>query len=295
MATAVENEEIQIQCTCGRRGTVAGRFAGRKVRCTACGEAVRVGSGRQPAARTQARSPAAALASAPTTEPAADCGLELLPAVERQAAEWESRARPVRRDTDRRRLHAPAQRGRRRAHGGDESRRDLDTEAHLRALAFWQLLGGALGVFGALLFALTGLGQAPAGAVLMMAAFMCGASMVSGALGYFLWTYHGAARVVYMVFSAIAVLSNMVQFVTVPGVGKLVVLCAAAWSTAIFMVVASARAAYVCTPEYRALVLRTRARVRWWGSPFFWLPIVLVVLTIGATVLLVAAAVGSAF
>lgn len=307
MASTVEHHAITIHCPCGRRGSVAGRFAGRKVRCTGCGEAVRVPA--PVAARAEARAHVAALASAPTAPAATsgwgnDGGLDLLPAVERHAPDWEARLRPALRDEarelagDRAHTPTPPSRARRRARGGDESRRDVDTEAHLRALAFWQLAGGALGILGALLFALVSLGgEAPAGVVLLFSLVSCAASAVGGALGYFLWTYHAPARIIYMVLSGLATLGHLVQLVVAPGLpAKVVVLCALAWSTAIFLVVAGARAGYVCTADYRQLVVRTPSvRVRWWASPFFYLPIVFTVLAIGAVVLLVAAAAGAAF
>lgn len=288
------SEAISIHCVCGRRGRVSPHLAGRKVRCTDCGEGVRVPTPTRPAARAQARAHVAALAAAPAKR---GDELELMPAVERRAPDWEARLSPAARAEARDLADAHRGAGPRARRGHEEGRRDVEVEAHLRAMSFWQLSSGALGALGALGFGVVGLaGHAPIAALFVLVGAMLALSAVSGALGYFLWTYHAPARLVWLALTGLACLGHLTQLVAAPGIAaKLVVMIALAWPAAMFLVLVGARAGHVCTPDYRALVRRTPAvSVRWYLSPFFYLPILITAVGLVAVFGLSVAVLGAA-
>lgn len=280
---------IAIRCACGRQGHINAALAGRAVRCTGCGGKVRVPA-HTPPTPAPAWAPPPDLSWAPPPAPAAaPPALDLLPAVERPAVAWEVRRGVRRPEPDDAQDRGP--RRPRRPGSGDAHRRDLPYEAHLRAISFWQLLSGAVGVVFALVLTLLTIGAAPTTA-LGLGLAQGSVSVLVGALGWALWSYYGAGRLLYLLFGALAMVGHLLQLHHAPGAMKLVVLVAMGWTGAILVVVASARAAYICTPEYRALVARTarQATVRWWASPFFFVPVVLMVITLAAALVMVGAA-----
>lgn len=267
--TTAATSTISIQCSCGRGGKVPANLAGRKVRCTGCSQYLRV----------------IAPDGAPATSATAvrSGGLDLPPEVERAAPEW-APPRPTREPA----AHGA---GRARARGpadgrlGEERRRDPDWERHLRAIAFWDLLGGVIGVCAwSLLAVLASVGGAEA---LMAAAVPLTLSVLTVALGYFLWTYNGTARLVHMALAGLQVAWGLYQMIGLPGLGKVVMLVWIAFPAAVLVVLLNVSSATICTPVYQGLVARTPdVRVRWWTSPLFTIP--LLVLAVGvvlATVL----------
>ncbi|MCO5168333.1 MAG: hypothetical protein M9894_18495 [Planctomycetes bacterium] len=271
---------IEIRCACGRRGHINSGLAGRSVRCTGCGGRVRV----------PAHTPSSEQVALGWAPPAPEPALELLPPVERPAARWEPRrGRLGDAAGDEGGERRPPRRGSALA---EVRRRDLVYEGHLRAISLWNLLSGALGVVGALLMALVGVWAGAAGIGLGLAFVCCSVSLLVGALGWALWMYHGAGRALFLVLGALAMLGHLLELHEAPGVMKLFVLGPMGWTGAIVYVLASARAAHICTAEYRALVARTApyAAVRWWCSPFFFVPMVLFALSATASLVMLGAA-----
>lgn len=290
------SEAISIQCRCDRRGRVSAHLTGRQARCTGCGEGVRVPTPAEQAARAQARARVAALAATPA-KPGDE--LELLPVMERRAPDWEARLSPAARAEARGQAgadHGTRPRAR-RGRGHEEGRRDVEVEAHLRAMSLWQIGSSALGALGALGLGVAGLtAHAPVTALLVLVGGLLALSAAGGALGYFLWTYHAPARLVWLALTGLACLGNLTQLVAAPGVAaKLIVMIAMAWPAAMFLVLVGPRAGHICTPDYRALVRRTpTVSVRWYLSPFFYLPILIAAAGFVAVFGLSAAVLGAA-
>lgn len=285
---------VEVHCGCGQRGAVPAQLAGRMVRCRGCGQGVRV-----PDARAHARAEVAKVmaAAAPVER---DGELDLLPPVERPTPDWEQRLRPdLRSDALPPEGRAGAGRRRRRSHAPEAyreaGRRDVVMEGHLRALALWQMVPAVLGAIVVLgLLVASVVGQLGAASLVLIA--VPGALVVATyALGHFLWRYHSAARLIHLIIAALGVLGSLFELIAAPGVvGKLAALVGAIWPTAILLVLASPRAAHVCTPEYRDLVRRTpTVVVRWYLSPFFYAPFLLFLLAVGA--LLVAGVASAGF
>lgn len=267
---------IAIECTCGRRGSISSRLAGRKVRCTGCGEPVRVptASGSAPAARGSSEV-SSAVVTIPSAAPAkGGDSLDLMPEVTRPFHE------PM--VTRQRRAPADADEAPRKRRGSSGHRRDVDWERHLRGIAIWPMISGVLGV--ALVFIGTFLlllaKDTPIGFVAVFAIGVFAASALQFAYGYFLWAYGETARVLHLVFSGVATALGLLSVIGVPGTTmKVLTMMELAWPAAMFAVLLSPRAATICSGPYRTLVARTpRVSVAWWTSPFFYLPIVLTAL-----------------
>lgn len=276
---------IAIECTCGKRGFIAARLAGRKVRCTGCGQPVRVPA----ASGSEVSAPPSderLELMAPSVAPSAAGGLDLLPEVTRTFHDPAALSRQ-------RREPAGVGEAPRKKRSGTGLRRDPDWERHVRGIAFWPMFTGVVCLAG------TGVGAV---AVLMSAlplrfvfAFvlsMLAVSALHGAYGFFLWRYNGVARVLHLVVSGAMTALGMIALIQVPGVAmKIVTLLELAWPAATFAVLMDPRAGTICTAPYRTLVRRTpNVRVAWWTSPFFYVPIVLTLFAVIMIVSLMASA-----
>lgn len=264
---------IAIECTCGRRGFIAARLAGRKVKCTGCGQPVRVpaASASGEAESIAPAEPVAAPRSAPTPS---SHGLELMPEVTRPSFH-----EPV--ITRQRRAPAGADDEPRPRRAASGHRRDTDWERHVRAIALWPMISGVLGFVAILIGSLVLLGaQTPLAWVALAFLGMSASSGLQLAYGYFLWTYHDVARLLHLVVNGLLTGLGLVSLVSTPGMLlKAMILLQLAWPAAMFVVLLDPRAATICSASYRTLVARTpRVTVGWWSSPFFYLPIVLVAL-----------------
>lgn len=173
----------------------------------------------------------------------------------------------------------PPQRGERRS----AAPRDLDMEAHLRAIAVWQRIGGLLTLIAVgLASALAATGGVRPGVValgLLPLLLVGGASL---AVGQGLWLYHGWGRWTLVVLNAVGLLNGLYGLFAGQRLGGLLQL---GWVGATLAVLLSARAAQICSAEYRERVARTPGtRVRWYASPFFWIPAVVLGLALAAVV-----------
>jgi hypothetical protein len=165
-----------------------------------------------------------------------------------------------------------------------EGKRDVVWEEHLRAIAFWPRVSSLLGLVGVVLLAGYALSEGVARSgralaalgVLVLPALLLLAGVY--AVGHYLHRYHPAARIVQMVLTGVGLASGLLDVVAQPRI-VLLALPGLAWTGAIFFVLLNARAARICSDDYRELVRCTPAvRVSWWASPFFWIPAVLMAL-----------------
>jgi len=162
-----------------------------------------------------------------------------------------------------------------------EGKRDIAYERHLRAIGIWSVLGGILcfGLVGLMLLALPAMGGAPM-QLLAILGGMCllGSGYISSGVG--LWAYQGWARIMTLALTAIGIAINLIQLVAQPGniPNGLGVLFGIAWAVAILATVGSSRASRICTAQYRAKVAKSRASVPFYTSPFFYVPLGMVVL-----------------
>lgn len=169
----------------------------------------------------------------------------------------------------------------RRGADGGGAPRDLDMEAHLRAIAVWQRIGGLLGLLGGGLLVFAGAaGGAPPGLLLLGALPVILVGGASLAVGQGLWLYHAWGRWTLVVLQAVGLLNALYGLVAGHKVGALLQL---GWVGATLAVLLSARAAQICSAGYRQRVARTpNASVRWWASPFFWIPALVLGLVLAA-------------
>lgn len=204
-------------------------------------------------------------------------------------------------------------------------RRDLTMEAHLRALAFWYRVGGALMlVFGLGLIGFTawighaalgdasswrGPGAMVAGAVGYMATLTAAAAIGSWVLGHFLARFANGARLAAGILTAIGLAFAAVRFVLtavlysrLADVGTFselapqpslagpiaTLVLSTIWMIAILATLFSGRAAQVCAPAYRTLVARTaQMKAPMHKSVFFIVPLVGTILCVLVVMMLV--------
>lgn len=163
-----------------------------------------------------------------------------------------------------------------------ETGRDLDWEAHLRAIGFWfmvspltvafylSLLLAAGGASAAdVIFILPGLGPAVLG--LMLRRYSDPARIIAG-----VFTCVGSSVLLFWLLQALSLMGE-------PSRGKrrllifLAIICLAALAWGIYTAVTlfSSRSARICTPAYRQLVSANPQTVRTFQSHFFWVPLVM--------------------
>lgn len=161
--------------------------------------------------------------------------------------------------------------------------RDLDMEAHLRAIAVWQRIAGLLALLASgLLFFASSAGGAPPALMLVALLPLVLVGGASLAVGQGLWLYHAWGRWTLVVLNAVGLLNGLYGLVAGHKLGGLLQL---GWVGATLAVLLSARAAQICSAEYRQRVARTpNASVRWYASPFFWIPAVVLGLALAAVV-----------
>jgi hypothetical protein len=168
--------------------------------------------------------------------------------------------------------------------------RDLRHEAHLRAIGIWQGLAGALGLLSAglvFLLALAQLATAPEQGLLALGG---GVGVAAVSLLYLascigLWTRRSWGLWVTFGFAALGLFSACGAFVQgLPGL--LPGLLGLAWNGAVLWALTSDRARRVAGQRYQDLVARQPNTVAWWASPFFYLPALLVGLSLLAGLVL---------
>lgn len=163
-------------------------------------------------------------------------------------------------------------------------------EGHLSAIALWYRLTGALGLAssGILLLSVLLLANNTSGPVLVVLIGFSGFWTGSFLLGRHLDRYSNRARIIAGVLGALGVATNVFSTLGVViqatrgaaptwmalffsahlALGSL-------WSGANLWALFNQRAAVICTPEYRALIVRKpMQRPHTYSSPFFWLPFV---------------------
>lgn len=252
---AAATELLELTCPgCGRATLV--EATRRKASCSLCQEVIRVPG---PALTAPVAAPIAAQVAAPG--PAENLPDSLF---EPPAAHRRSRAvtpAPMRESSS--------------------SSRDLETEAHLVAIAIWQRVWCVLGlIFAFALYKLTvslsaHFGMTAPGALRVVAMPVLGA-LASGALGHYLARYHAPARLLTVGLAGLTVAATLwsgISFLSI-------VSCL--FDVAVIVVLVNPRSVRVCTPEYRDEVARTAdVSVPWASSPFFWIPAVLTLLLVG--------------
>jgi hypothetical protein len=160
-------------------------------------------------------------------------------------------------------------------------RRDLEAEAHLVALAIWQrisCLACVVFAFGTFM-ALATTGSAPAALVLAALAIPLAFAVVCGLLGFYLMKYDNVARVITAAMSGLGILW------TVGGDPSLASVIPLGYHAAAMIVLLGSRSAALCTNEYQQRVACTPEQaVPWARSPFFYVPVLLIVLALAFAV-----------
>jgi len=257
------SDKVDIYCRCGASGSVSSRFLGRRIKCRGCGQVL--------------------VAHPPAPEPVARGWrepehLELLPAVERPVFE-----RPEVRHAERKLARANKSRRTRR-----EAGRLIRHESHARAISFWNHLSAVLGGVGVVV-GLVFLGRL--GAPLWPLGFQAMFVGLLFALGRGQWTYQTWARWITVALAGLHLALACVASILQPGVGALLALViSGCWDGGVLWVLLSPAGAAVFSPKYRELVARTGTRqVPFWGSPFFYLPVIAGVLAVLLALALIAA------
>lgn len=163
----------------------------------------------------------------------------------------------------------------RQERSGRRAPRDLAGEAHVRALACWQMVPGSLGVLlnliaAALLVALAPpqVASATVLPLLLVALPICALSF---GFGYCLWRYHNWARWVTVILSGLALLGGVSSLLGgINAYTFLGALIGAAWHGSVINVLVSKP--HLFEPAYREAALNSRRPVPFWTSPFFWIP-----------------------
>ncbi|HBP21445.1 MAG TPA: hypothetical protein DEA08_27110 [Planctomycetes bacterium] len=158
---------------------------------------------------------------------------------------------------------------------GRRAPRDLAAEAHVRALACWQMIPGAFFVLVNLLLAAVLVVLAPpqvaSATVLPLLLVALPLASLTFACGYCLWRYHNWARWLNVTLSGLGLLGGALSLLgELNAYALLGTLLNAAWQGAVIYVLVSK--AHVFEPAYRDAALASRRPVRYWTSPFFWIP-----------------------
>lgn len=142
--------------------------------------------------------------------------------------------------------------------------RDLAAEGHIQAMAVWYRIQAVL--VGIAVLAMIVLGGVQ---TLPIALIVGGVGAFCYFLGSSLMAYKGWARIVVGLFTCLGLLGCVAGVVAEPNfAGLLSNGISGAWNVAILWALFGERGARVFAPGYRI----DRQQVRWWVSPFFWLP-----------------------
>jgi hypothetical protein len=173
--------------------------------------------------------------------------------------------------------------------------RDLVMESHLSAIALWFRVGAILGMVGIGL-AMFGLmadsrRSADAGAAIFAVLLVGGILALLLVLGQKLAQYSDGARITAGVLSVIGLIGQWLQLLVLLGessrrMGRdreamavwivVATLVGTAWAITMAWALFNSRSARICTESYRQLVARTpEQKPPTYGSPFFWIPLVL--------------------
>ncbi|MBL4844552.1 MAG: hypothetical protein JKY65_03420 [Planctomycetes bacterium] len=245
---------IRLECTCGKIASVPGHYAGRRVRCSQCGLELRVSGSSSSAERVSRTGPRvrSRIRSSQLKSPTRNRPSTTLDPYAPPRARVESKPR------------------RKRSRGAN---RDLQAEAHIRAIGVWQRISAVL------LFVAAGLGLLAGGfqGAIMVFLFV-GFGAFYWWLGSSLMNYRGWARIVIGIFTLLGVLGALAGLASELNLFSMVINgLSAAWQLATLWALFGARASQVFESGYR---LDSRP-VQWWVSPFFYLPILLTVLFVG--------------
>lgn len=145
--------------------------------------------------------------------------------------------------------------------------RVLGHEAHIRAIAFWEILTGALI---ALIGVFSMLAGTQHGALLIVGfvTFGLGAGFVGA--GRSLWRYENAGRVASIILNIIGILLSLASLLDGNAVSSSL---AIVMSMAELYVLLTGPAERIFSAAYRAVVAREpHVRPTWTKSPFFWVP-----------------------
>jgi hypothetical protein len=309
-ATAAElGSKVSVVCPCGSRGLFPRRLAGRKIKCRECAQVLRVPAEWQAAVTSGASTRWVMKDSEEgiVLTPLALCDsdeLRLLPAHERKL--WdEAICRPGMRRSpaEVRNLEARGQqhlgvfandaeggsptRPRTRRGSGGSSDPSTRHHGHVKAIAFWYRIAGillALGAVGGSLF----LNAQGAPAWISGTLFLVGLGFaaLNYGLGYGLGHLHAWGRWITIALTGINGLSAVASLFAVPSFGALLIgLLPIAWNAAVLWALHGS-AAKVVFGDYRETAPK---RVRFVWSPFFWIPAILIGLSLAAGVALVVA------
>lgn len=253
--------KIRITCAaCGARGAVPQRYSGRRIRCLSCRQTLRV-----PTAGWSARHP-----------------VVRQPGEVRHYRQAELALEPERTRSTFARFPEPQPISAR-------ERRDVDHERHVHAIGFGWQLGGVLQAIGALVFTLLLLGaQAPLGAFLTMTV-SAGFAAALWLVGTGLREHRNWARWVVVALAGLNLLLGMCGLVANTSAAMaMAFVINLAWNGSIIAVLIGARGGGMFDARYRQQIECSRStRIPWWTSPFFWIPIVLVIVSLVALMVLV--------
>jgi len=304
---------IRVECECGKAARVPARYAGRQVKCSGCGGKLTIPSGDEPGGSDSGSGGAV---GGPVGGPVGSAigGGSRRPSSgqiprrsrSRQGSGQEPRPRSGARDRGgdpdygapkRRRSsdaahdpYAPPQADvdeqtyRRGPRGGREAKRDLQAEAHIVAIGIWQRISGVLmialgGIFGIAMMAgaFAGPGRNKGGmiiAVLLFGAIFIGISVLYYMIGVSLMKYANWARIAMVVLFVLGVLRVVV---TIDVCGAITTI---GYGGAQLWALYGERGGRVFSPGYQRATRNDRRPVPWAQSPFFWLPFVLIALSV---------------
>ncbi|MGE0711898.1 MAG: hypothetical protein AB7N76_03035 [Planctomycetota bacterium] len=290
--TTRKSSKIRFACEhCGDRLSVPAAYAGQRGKCHACKRVIQI-----PAASIQPERSRRA-------HPAVGAPLQLQPAPERSShvAGWSDQAQAAKPTRQRQvpcvecgglfpgdgMLCKECKRGKRTKRANLRPARDLAGEAHVRAIAFWQVLGGGLGTVGALLATallltrgVMGMAFAP---MILVAALP---AVLVFAIGYGLWRYHTWSRWLNVALSGLALLGTCVGLVSQFALPTLLgALINVLWHGSMIWVLVTKE--HIFTPDYREAAHRSHRAVPFWSSPFFWIPAALILICVLAAIALI--------
>jgi hypothetical protein len=154
--------------------------------------------------------------------------------------------------------------------------RDLKHEGHLRAMASWYRIGGLLMIVAAVLmfFGVMMSGGRGKAMGMVVVVVYAGLGTIPLFLGTALWNYKNWARLVCLGFQVLGICLNLLGLLMNFGLPSLLgFMISTGISAAYIWALAAAPAVRICSPAYQRLINHDRhGVVRWYASPFFWVP-----------------------
>ena len=162
--------------------------------------------------------------------------------------------------------------------------RDLKMEAHIQAIAIWYRVSGVLyGVILLIAFLIT-LGMKTVDfrirGLIGLGVAVC---LLSYLLGHFLKRYFNQARVIAGILAIVTGGSSLIQSLAEGGKSSIFTAGVIFYYGAVCWALFSRRARRICSEKYRQVAERTAyVKPKTFNSPFFWIPMIMFLLTLVA-------------